>query len=145
LCKPIQARRRGEAYGLVFIIEARTKYQLLQCSSGRRISFTNRVRFSARKGAAESAPRKAKMNTPVVMLVNVVLWSFGISAALLAGVMLIDWLSSRRIVRDRASLASAGAEIQARIESAQAMAIRLQQSSAQRRRASVITPAAKAA
>ena len=85
------------------------------------------------------------MDTPVVMFVNVVLWSFGISAALLASVMLIDWIASRRIVRDMVSVAAPGLEVQARIETAQAMAHRLQQSSAPRRRASAIEPAAKAA
>ena len=36
------------------------------------------------------------MNAPIVMLVSVVLWSFGISAAALLGLMFLDWLEVRR-------------------------------------------------
>jgi hypothetical protein len=36
------------------------------------------------------------MNAPIVMLVSVILWSFGISAAALLGLMFFDWLEVRR-------------------------------------------------
>lgn len=36
------------------------------------------------------------MNTPVVMLVSVILWSFGISAIALLSLMGLDWLETRR-------------------------------------------------
>lgn len=36
------------------------------------------------------------MNTPVVMLVSVILWSFGISAVALLSLMGLDWLETRR-------------------------------------------------
>ena len=36
------------------------------------------------------------MNAPIVMLVSVILWSFGISAAALVGLMFLDWLETRR-------------------------------------------------
>ena len=36
------------------------------------------------------------MNAPIVMLVSVILWSFGISAAALLGLMFLDWLENRR-------------------------------------------------
>lgn len=36
------------------------------------------------------------MNTPIVMLVSVILWSFGISALALLGLMGLDWLETRR-------------------------------------------------
>jgi hypothetical protein len=35
------------------------------------------------------------MDTPIVMLLNVVLWSFGISAAILVGLIWLDGLSAR--------------------------------------------------
>ena len=36
------------------------------------------------------------MNTPIVMLLDVVLWSFGVSAAILAGLMVLDAVAARR-------------------------------------------------
>lgn len=35
------------------------------------------------------------METPIVMLLNVVLWSFGISAAILVGLIWLDELAAR--------------------------------------------------
>jgi cytochrome c-type biogenesis protein CcmH/NrfF len=75
------------------------------------------------------------MNTPVVMLVNVVLWSFGVSAAILAGLIWLD----RFVARKQEESAQPNPRLDA-----QALINRIQQPSAPRRR-SAVTPAAKAA
>jgi hypothetical protein len=57
------------------------------------------------------------MNTPVVMLVSVILWSFGISAIALLSLMGLDWLETRRT-----RLGAAGAR-SARIEQSRHQAL----------------------
>jgi hypothetical protein len=73
------------------------------------------------------------MNTPIVMMVSVILWSFGISAASLLGLMFFDWLELRRT-----RYGAGGLQLDS-----QAQIRRIQQPSAPRRRAAA--PAAKAA
>lgn len=75
------------------------------------------------------------MNTPIVMLVNVVLWSFGLSAAILAGLIWLDRFVARQ--QD-----DAAAKPGLRLDT-QAMIKRIQQPSAPRRRS--VAQTAKAA
>lgn len=75
------------------------------------------------------------MNTPVVMLLNVVLWSFGVSAAILAGLIWLD----RFVARKEEPAVQPGLRLDT-----QTLINRIQQPSAPRRRSGV-TPAAKAA
>ncbi len=76
------------------------------------------------------------MNTPVVMLLNVVLWSFGVSAAILAGLIWLDRFVARQ---QEETSALPGLRLDT-----QAMINRIQQPSAPRRRSGV-SQAAKAA
>jgi hypothetical protein len=76
------------------------------------------------------------MNTPVVMLLNVVFWSFGVSAAILAGLIWLDRIVARK--QDE-SPAQPGLRLDT-----QALISRIQQPSAPRRRG-VAQATAKAA
>jgi len=77
------------------------------------------------------------MNTPVVLLLNVVLWSFGVSAAILAGLIWLDRIVARK--QDEAA-----AQPGRRLDT-QTLIGRIQQPSAPRRRSGVTQTAAKAA
>ncbi len=76
------------------------------------------------------------MNTPIVMLLNVVLWSFGVSAAILAGLIWLD----RVVARKQNETALPGPRLDT-----QTLIGRIQQPSAPRRRSGANQPAAKAA
>jgi cytochrome c-type biogenesis protein CcmH/NrfF len=76
------------------------------------------------------------MNTPIVMLLNVVLWSFGVSAAILAGLIWLDRIAARK--QDETAVSGPRLD-------AQALIGRVQQPSAPRRRSAASQPAARAA
>ena len=77
------------------------------------------------------------MNTPIVMLLDVVLWSFGVSAAILAGLIVLDRFVARK-QNEAAGQPGLRLETQAMIHRS------IQQPSAPRRR-SAIQATAKAA
>lgn len=67
------------------------------------------------------------MDTSVLLMVNVILWSTGLSVAALAALLGLDWLEGRRT--------QSGANLQADARLDALMQQRLQQSTAPRRRA----------
>jgi hypothetical protein len=77
------------------------------------------------------------MDTSVLLMVNVILWSTGLSIAALAALLGLDWLEDRR-TRHGATL-----QADARLDSL--MQKRLQQPTAPRRRPATNQVAAKAA
>ncbi len=66
------------------------------------------------------------MDTSVLLMVNVILWSTGLSVAALAALLGLDWLEGRRT--------QSGANLQADARLDALMQQRLQQPTAQRRR-----------
>ncbi len=66
------------------------------------------------------------MNTPIMMLLDVVLWSFGVSAAILAGLIVLDRFVARK---QNEAVGQPGLRLDT-----QAMIHRIQQPSAPRRR-----------
>ena len=66
------------------------------------------------------------MDTSVLLMVNVILWSTGLSVAALAALLGLDWLEGRRT--------QSGANLQADARLDALMQQRLQQSTAPRRR-----------
>ncbi len=70
------------------------------------------------------------MDTSVLLMVNVILWSTGLSVAALAALLGLDWLEGRRTRN------GANAQADARLDAM--MQQRLQQTTAPRRRAATV-------
>lgn len=77
------------------------------------------------------------MDTPALLMVNVVLWSTGLSVAVLAALLGLDWLENRRT--------QLGTTLQSESRANALMQKRLQQPVAPRRRAAAKQMTVKAA
>ncbi|MDE0854649.1 MAG: hypothetical protein OSA97_09530 [Nevskia sp.] len=125
------------ANNLVFLNCSLTKYQLLQRNK-RRI---NLAIESAGNGPAKtetgSPAKEEAMDTPALLMVNVVLWSTGLSVAVLAALLGLDWLENRRT--------QLGTTLQSESRANALMQKRLQQPVAPRRRAAAKQMTVKAA
>lgn len=125
------------ANNLVFLNRPLTKYQLLQRNK-RRINLAIETAGNRARETETGNPAKEEaMDTPALLMVNVVLWSTGLSVAVLAALLGLDWLENRRT--------QLGTALQSDARANALMQKRLQQPVAPRRRAAAKQMTVKAA